>query len=140
MKRRGFGNIRKLASGRYQARYTTTTGVTITAPHTFPTKTAAEMWLVDRRRGIDAQLVGPVKITFEDYSKTWLATRQTAGRPLKARTRDHYQSILDRELIPRFGTSQLSAITSADVRAWYAGALVGKPTMKALPRSDHKHD
>jgi hypothetical protein len=109
MKRRGFGNIRKLPSGRHQARYTTTTGVTITAPHIFPTKIAAEMWLTDQRRGIDASHIEPVKITFAAYAKTLLATRQTGGRPLKARTRDHYQSILDRELIPAFGSSQLSA-------------------------------
>ena len=77
MKRRGFGSIRRLPSGRYQARYTTGTGTAITAPHTFPTKVAAEMWLTDRRRGIDAQHIEPSRITFEDYS--------TAGlRPARA--------------------------------------------------------
>jgi integrase len=131
MKRRGFGSIRRLPSGRYQARYTTGTGTTITAPRTFPTKVSAEMWLTDCRRGIDAQHIEPSRVTFEDYAWQWLTTRQSAGRPLKAQTRQHYTGILERELIPAFGPSMLSAITSADVRAWYANALPDKPTMRA---------
>lgn len=129
--KRGFGSIRKLPSGRYQARYTGAGGVTITAPHTFPTKVAAEMWLTDRRRGIDDAKVVATLITFGEYAPTWLATRQSAGKPLKDRTRDHYQGILDRELIPVFKERQLSSITPADVRAWYGDALAGKPTMRA---------
>ncbi len=77
-KRRGFGSIRKLPSGRYQARYTGGGGATIAAPHTFPTKVTAEMWLTDRRRGIDAQHVEPTPITFETYSAA--ATDHSAPR------------------------------------------------------------
>jgi hypothetical protein len=43
-RKRGFGSIRKLRSGRYQARYGGPGGATVTAPHTFATKVAAEMW------------------------------------------------------------------------------------------------
>jgi integrase len=89
------------------------------------------MWLTDRRRGIDATKVEATPITFEQYATQWLATRQTAGKPLKARTRTHYQGVLERELLPAFGTRILSTITPADVRAWYAGALADKPTMRA---------
>ena len=131
MSKRGFGTIRRLGSGRYQARYTGAGGGTINAPHTFPTKVAAEMWLTDRRRGIDASHVEPTPITFDEYAQQWLTTRQTAGKPLKARTRDHYGGILERELIPAFGPRVLSTITSADVRSWYAGAMPDKPTMRA---------
>jgi hypothetical protein len=53
------------------------------------------------------------------------------ARPLEARTRDHYQGILDRELLPTFGDRELSTITAANVRAWYASAMVDKPTMRA---------
>ena len=129
--KRGFGSIRKLKSGRFQARYTGPGGASINAPHTFPTKTAAEMWLTDRRRGIDASHVQATPITFEEYSQTWLASRQSAGRPIKDRTRVHYQGILDRELLPAFGHQALAAITPATVRAWYATALSDKPTMRA---------
>jgi hypothetical protein len=127
----GFGSIRKLPSGRYQAGYTGTGGAAVNAPHTFPTKVAAEMWLTDRRRGLDAEKVEANPITFGEYAPTWLATRQSAGKPIKDRTRDHYQGILNRELIPAFEDRPLSSITPADVRAWYAGALADKPTMRA---------
>jgi integrase len=54
-----------------------------------------------------------------------------SGRPIKDRTRVQYEGILRRELIPAFGTRQLTAITSADIRAWYANSLTGKPTMRS---------
>lgn len=130
-KRRGFGSIRRLASGRYQARCTGAGGRTVKAPHTFATKTAAEMWLTDHRRGLDAANADAEPVTFAEYAKDWLATRQSAGRPIKDRTRVHYQGILDRELTPTFGDTLLGSITSADVRRWYAGALADKPTMRA---------
>jgi hypothetical protein len=87
--KRGFGSIRKLPSGRYQARYTGVGGAVIAAPHTFATKVAAEMWLTDRRRGLDAEKVAATPITFGEYAPTWLATRQSAGKAIKDRTRDH---------------------------------------------------
>jgi integrase len=68
---------------------------------------------------------------FADYAQTWLATRQIAGRPIKERTRAHYAGILARELLPAFGAKLLTAITPADVRKWYAGAMVDHPTMRA---------
>jgi integrase len=129
--KRGFGSIRRLPSGRYQARYTGPRGRTVTAPCTFAAKVHAEMWLTDTRRGIDTARVQAPAVTFAEYAPQWLASRQSAGRPLKARTRDHYQGILDRELLPAFGDCELSTINAAAVRAWYAGALADKPTMRA---------
>jgi integrase len=137
MSRRGFGSIRKLPSGRHQAHYTTPTGAKVTAPATFPSKAQAEVWLAERRRELDADRFDPAagrrrqRITFGDYSAEWLETRQVGGRPLKARTRDHYRGILDRELLPVFGPMLLTAITAAEVRSWYAGAMVDRPTMRA---------
>ena len=74
MSKRGFGNIRRLSSGRYQARYTGAGGATINAPHTFATKVAAEMWLTDQRRGIEAAMVEAEPISFADYAEQWLAS------------------------------------------------------------------
>ncbi len=106
-------------------------GSTIVAPATFPTKVAAEMWLTDRRRGVDAKIVEPTKVTFGAYAADWLATRQVGGRPIKDRTRSHYAQILARELVPAFGDAILSTITPADIRNWHAGCLVDRPTMRA---------
>ena len=40
-----FGRVRKLPSGRWQARYPGADGLTAPAPSTFPTKRDAEVWL-----------------------------------------------------------------------------------------------
>ncbi len=50
---------------------------------------------------------------------------------IKARTREHYQAILDDHLVPTFGARHLSAITPKDVREWRAGALADRPTMRS---------
>lgn len=139
--KRSFGNIRKLPSGRFQARYTGPDGTYATAPKTFAAKVHAEAWLGDRLREIDAGLWNPVAavaasrkrkhVTFAEYTENWLETRQVAGHPIKARTKAHYEGILKRELLPAFGRRELAGIAPADVRKWHAKALVDKPTMRA---------
>lgn len=97
--KRSFGNIRQLPSGRYQVRYCVD-GSYVTAPKTFAGRIDAEAHLTDRRREIDAKLWNPAtaakpeRVTFGAYAASWLANRQVAGRPIKARTREHYQQIL----------------------------------------------
>ena len=133
--KRPFGNIRQLRSGRLQVRYTDPrTGAYITAPKTFAGRNAAERWLADRRRDIDAGLPPErrsARLTFADFAETWLANRYVSGRPLKQRTRDHYNVILDRHLLPTFGRKPLAAITPQDVREWHAVTLTDSPTMRA---------
>lgn len=136
--KRAFGSIRKLPSGRYQVRYTGPDGGYITAPKTFAVKIDAEAFLTDRRREIDRGIWDgantakrPERITFSAYASGWLAGRQVAGRPIKTRTREHYQAILDDYLLETFGNRQLAAITPKDVRAWYADTLTNRPTMRS---------
>lgn len=130
--------MRKLPSGRWQVRYTGPDGTYVKAPKTFATKMDAEAWLTDRRREIDANLWNaaaatkkPEQLTFGAYATGWLAGRQVAGRPIKARTREHYQAILDDHLTEAFGQRQVAAITPRDVRDWYANTLADKPTMRS---------
>jgi integrase len=136
--RRHFGNIRKLSSGRYQVRYTAPDGSYITAPKPFALKQDAEAWLTDRRREVDrglwdaaAATKQPERITFGVYAAGWLAGRQVSGRPIKARTREHYQNILDDYLVETFGNRQLGAIKPKDVREWYSATLTDRPTMRS---------
>jgi integrase len=135
--KRSFGNIRRLASGRYQVRFTAPDGSYVTAPKTFAARIDAEAWLTDRRREIDAKLWNPAtiarpdKITFGAYAAAWLGGRQVAGRPIKTRTREHYQAILDDHLLEAFGARQLTAITPKDVREWYGRTLADRPTMRS---------
>jgi hypothetical protein len=59
----------------------------------------------------------------------WRTDRWRAD-PIKARTREHYQQILDDHLVA-FATRQLAAIKPKDVRDWYAETLVDHPTMRS---------
>lgn len=135
--KRPFGTIRKLPSGRYQALYTTPQMRRVTAPHTFAARIDAEGWLHQRRVEVEAGRWNPAatvkapKITFGAYAATWLAGRHIAGRPIKARTREHYSAILDDHLLPTFGAKPIAAVTPADVREWHATSLTDKPTMRS---------
>src|SRR5262245_41379383 len=129
---RPFGNVRRLPSGRYQARYTGPDGATYNAPATFDTKGDAKAWLSLRHSEIlrDAWLPPtapkPTPVIFAVYAPDWLAVRD-----LKPRTRAHYRDLLDRYLLPAFGSAPLGAITPAEVRSWYAGFDPAIPTMRA---------
>lgn len=136
--KRSFGSIRKLPSGRYQVRYTGPDGTYVTGHRTYAARADAEAFLTDRRREIDAEewtaeaaRRKAEKILFGDYAKTWLAGRQVAGRPIKSRTRAHYQSILDDHLLDDFGDRPIDAITPAEVRDWYARTLADRPTLRS---------
>ncbi|MDQ1009493.1 hypothetical protein QFZ82_003978 [Streptomyces sp. V4I23] len=50
--KRRFGRIRKLPSGRYQARYLGPDGVDRPAPHTFATARDADDWLAEQQTEI----------------------------------------------------------------------------------------
>ncbi|MGP3708763.1 tyrosine-type recombinase/integrase [Gordonia paraffinivorans] len=135
--RRGFGNIRKLPSGRYQARYTGPDGAEHKAPTTFAARIDAEAFLTDRRREIDRGLWNPHSADttetpmFGPFADEWLRTRLVRGRPLKIRTRDHYRKLLDLYILPTFGAMHLDEITPAAVREWHAHLLPDAPTMRA---------
>ncbi|MDQ6659268.1 MAG: site-specific integrase, partial [Actinomycetota bacterium] len=132
-----FGSVRKLPSGRFQARYTHD-GREKKASVTFPDEEAAERWLPTRRTEIDTgvQLLARPRIkgslTFGEYAARWLPARRTRnGAELKPRTKVLYQQQLDRDLLPTFGRKPLTAITIADVTDWFNGYDQSKPTARA---------
>ncbi|MGQ9408943.1 tyrosine-type recombinase/integrase [Mycolicibacterium gilvum] len=131
-----FGSVDKLATG-YRARYFGPDGRRHKAPVLFLTKTDARAWLAQRHSEIVAQQWTPPqaievhKTTFTEYADQWLLTRQVAGRPLKDRTREHYQALLDDHITATFGALPLASITADDVRQWYARTLTDKPTMRS---------
>jgi len=117
--RRRFGRVRKLPSGRWQARYNTPDGHNHPAPGTFATKTAADRWLAavetDMARG---QWVDPRsrQLVLSTYADSWLPARAD----LKIRTRELYRWLLDKYLLPQLGHLTLDEITPTVVRAWHA--------------------
>lgn len=135
--KRSFATIRKLPSGRFQVRYTGPDGTRHTAPSTFGARIDAEAFVVAKRRDIDRGIWDSTSddrreaMTFAAYASQWLESRQVAGRPIKARTREHYSSILDDHLLPAFGNRQLAGITPKAVREWHAESLTDRPTMRS---------
>lgn len=131
---RGFGHIRRLPSGRWQASYVGPDLARHNAPATFQAKIDAEEWLAARRREIAGDDWQSPKartvVVLRNYAETWLETRTTKGRPLRRKTRVHYRYLLDAHILPRFGDLPLKAITPAAVRHWYAG-LASTPTARA---------
>ena len=126
--RRRFGRVRKLPSGRWQARYSTPDGRDHPAPGTFATKTAADRWLAavetDIARG---QWVDPRsrQLLLSVYADSWLPARAD----LKIRTRELYRWLLDKYVLPQLGHLQLDQVTSTVVRAWHATLTQdGSPT------------
>jgi integrase len=119
-RRRRFGAIRRLPSGRYQARYPGPDGVMRPAPFTFETTADADDWLAERqteiRRGDwrdpDAGAVG-----FRAYAEKWVEERELA--PL---TQDLYRYLLDKHLFA-LADLDLDEITAPRVREWRAERL-----------------
>ena len=135
--KRTFASINQLPSKRWQVRYTGPDGMRRYAPHTFETRVNAEAFVVALRRKIDRDQWDATddtpkeSVTFGVYAARWLANRQVSGRPIKARTREHYQAILDDHLLEAFGGRHLGAIKPKDVREWYADTLTDRPTMRS---------
>lgn len=123
MGRRQFGSIRKLSSGRWQGSYWHE-GVRHVADDTFRTKADANAWLGnvvnDIRRG-DWTDPAAGRRLFGDYAKVWLDTRLTKqGAPLRPSTRQGYDGLMRRNLLPHFEGRQLRQLTVSVVRAWHA--------------------
>lgn len=140
--RRGFGQITRLPSGRYRARYTGPDTGLHNAPTTFDTVMDAEAWLTDERRLIaagtwkapkerakEAQAAEAARRArvFGGYAQAWL----DGLHDIRPTTRASYQSSLDHHLVPAFGDVPVDAITTEQVRAWFASYGDRTPTARA---------
>jgi integrase len=121
-RRRRFGSVRQLKSGRWQVRYRDpNTGRLRSAEETYATKTDAEVALTlieaDVTRG---QWADPDagKVHFGEYATAWLKDRKLA-----ARSRERHESVIRLHLLPTFGERPLSSITTGQVRAWRTACL-----------------
>ncbi len=110
-------SIRRVPSGRWQARYRDSQGRV--RGRTLPTKAEASRFL--ERTGAEMQRaewrdprLG--KMTFAEWSAEWERTTLD----LRPTTKDLYEYILRSLLMPTFGPMQLARITPLTVRAWLA--------------------
>jgi integrase len=114
-RRRQFGAIRKLPSGRWQARYFDQDGEYQTAPSTFATKAEAAHFLAtvetDMARG-SWRNPRAGEITFAEWAQEY-----THGAHHKrATTRNRDRNILRAHLLPALGDLQVSQIRPLDLR------------------------
>lgn len=124
--RRGWGAIRKLPSGRYQASYVGPDLMRHTAPVTYTAKMDAEHWLANERRLIELDTWTPPaaraaektakSTTLAEYARTWIEQRN-----VKPRTRLGYESLLANHIEPVLGRTPLRHLTAETVRTWFAG-------------------
>jgi len=112
--RHHFGGIRKLPSGRYQARYYHA-GERYPAPTTFATKADALAWLAsietDLRRGawVDP---GGGELTVAELSKRWL--EHDPSKRTSTLSRD--EAIVRLHVLPHLGDRRIADVTPPDVQ------------------------
>lgn len=142
-KRETWGSLRKLPSGRWQARYPAPDGEIYTArtdddkPLTFLTKTDARTWLagahtkiargdwqppsaVAARRRAEAAADQARAVGFSEYSERWLAMIRTepnrSGKKRAVGTVRSYQSKVTGYLVPEFENTPIRDIDEARIR------------------------
>ncbi|HEY6279326.1 MAG TPA: tyrosine-type recombinase/integrase [Streptosporangiaceae bacterium] len=127
-KSRHFGNLRKLPSGRYQARYRGPDGKMRSAPHTFVRKSDASSWLTFKEAEIrSGDWIDPdaARVMFGEYAEQWIA-----DRVLKVRTEELYRGLLRNHLLAAFGNVSIGDIDEAAIRHWRKERLQAGPTAK----------
>jgi excisionase family DNA binding protein len=117
---RTFGTIRRLPSGRWQARYYDPAGERHTAPQTFPTKADASAHLATVEADMNRQLwIDPrlAQVTLGEWVARW---RETTA-DLRPGTIVLYDYLLRSFLLPAFATTPLGQLDPLRVRTWLAG-------------------
>jgi len=133
-KRRGFGTIRKMRSGRYQAEYTGPDLQRHRAADTFTAKAHAEGWLASQRKAIDAgtwrtpaEVAAASYTTLTQFAEAWVEARE-----LKPRTRVEYRRLVAATIATSpIGDLPVDAITTTAVRMWHGSLNKSTPTRKA---------
>lgn len=122
--KRSFGSIRKLPSGKFQARYTGPDLKEHKAPTTYTAKMDAEGWLVQERRLIEREEWTPpaeravVKkvagVTLREYADAWLENKD-----LTPKTRALYRELLTGRIYPGLGDMRMADVDLDAVRTWW---------------------
>jgi integrase len=118
-RRRTFGSIRTLSSGRYQARYTSPDGARHRAPRSFATKAEASQWLAT----IETEFARGTwtdpdsgRVSLDGYARSWVETRAN----LRPRTVDLYEALSEHHIVPAIGDHEIGSLSAGTVRRWYS--------------------
>lgn len=129
----GFGTIRKLPSGNYQA-FFRRHGKAYNAPGTFVHKRAAQTWLATQQAALamgvwkppaeverekeEKRLASEAKqISVEDYGRAWLKRLRSSGR--SPNTLRAYNSHLENYIFPKLGALSLVEVTPSTILQWW---------------------
>jgi hypothetical protein len=130
--KRGFGEISRLPSGRYRARYTGPDANRHSAPRTFVARIDAEGWLVEQERLISrgewrppARQVRETPLRLGEYAAVVVGRRR-----LRPATVALYSKLLRLAILPTWADRPLGEITTAEISAWYSG-MRKTPTQQA---------
>ncbi|HTT92731.1 MAG TPA: hypothetical protein VMF65_24460 [Acidimicrobiales bacterium] len=113
MKRRHFGSVRKLPSGRWQAGYWRE-GRYHAAPHTYVAKADAHGWLTRVESDLArATWAAPAagRLTVSELAERWLA-----ANPLKRISSVERDRSILRKILPVIGTYRLAQLSRADLQ------------------------
>jgi integrase len=130
--RQQYGTVRKLPSGRWQARLWLGDGRRIPADRTFATKTDANLWVASQRTKAAAGRPDDperARVSLADYARSWLAQQ---GH-LAPRTVEIYRNQLERHILPEvddsivsLGDLSLNELTPEVIRSWYQVLVVNR--------------
>jgi len=115
--RRRWGTVRKLPSGRYQARYPGPDGRLRPAPETWERKRDAERYLsLVEAEMVRGEWIDPeqVAITVRDYAERWIEERPN----LRPRTLQLYRWTLAKHIVPYLGDVTIGKVTTPMIRRW----------------------
>ena len=107
-RKRSFGTLRKLPSGRFQARFTGHDGLRRTAPMTFATKADANAWLATQESDLVREswkAPGHARITLGEFGRDWIDQRR-----IKPSTRERYRSAWNLHIEPRIGSLMMGIV------------------------------
>jgi len=138
--RRGFGAIRRLPSGRFQASYAGPDEDRHLADDTFASKEDAEGWLAGERRLMDLGEWEPPEerknrqareeyvaaLTVRAFAISWLQDSTEHGR-LRPLTALDYGRTLERYILPTLGEIKLPDLTRNGVSTWHDVTLSKAP-------------
>ena len=119
-RRRAFGTVERLPSGRFRARVPDLDGRYVSAPVTFATKTEAAVW-VDLQRADQVRAVWKApprrgsSPTAGEYVGRWITEHPSA----RASTKELYSSLHRTCIIPQLGRVRLAQLTPERVRRWH---------------------
>ena len=129
--KRGLGSIRKLASGRYQLRYTDPNGVRQNGNVTYVTKAQAEQALgaianqiatgtYFQKQAVAQGDLDPKTLTLAQLADHWRAVRVNKnGQPLSPNTLHEYERLITNTLA-QFADKPIRSITRGQVEKWWA--------------------